>query len=521
MYYLRSTSIHSGGSALTDHMEEHHKTEGPPNLVSFTYDTDYKLAYRGAFFYPFTFHMKVEIPLVEWSVQFARALVEFPTIDERLFIYKDKDDKADLNKGRTAEKFVEVLGMSEPTAIAAACAITCASRDLCRILRHDAPRESDNSVMIHEVVERFHYGPVMAALAVKTSGTSRFRAYLCYKDESQGQWCKSQDLGRDARTLAELRLMAKGGWSDKNTTNKRNSASATQNPNKDPAGPVSADSTKPSGRTLGIQDRPMSWQLAKGKVEAPCRPASVRRRRWETDDWVDITELEPEKQGPALRNRLEGEAAIHKRLLDRDKLKDKVNGVKYFKSYLRPLFVKGASNVFLYRFQQFMTLHRGSSDMLRWITRFQLSRARMQEAWDDTYVPITDVNNPEVRAYVSTLTQEEQNTITPEDALSAANARMKVQHSRTIPITENLVALMFVSLADLTQDQRQVLTSLMAHRNRPLADYRIQELREVYLYRSICSDIELKAEIRCEREETSSHRVFRDRNSGELRDLGV
>ena len=40
---------------------------------------------------------------------------------------------------------------------------------------------------------------------------------------------------------------------------------------------------------------------------------------------------------------------------------------------------------------------------------------------------------------------------------------------------------MFVSLADLAQDQRQVLTSLMAHRNRPLADYRIQELREVYL----------------------------------------
>ena len=26
------------------------------------------------------------------------------------------------------------------------------------------------------------------------------------------------------------------------------------------------------------------------------------------DDWCDITELEPEKRGPALRNRLEGEA---------------------------------------------------------------------------------------------------------------------------------------------------------------------------------------------------------------------
>ena len=91
------------------------------------------------------------------------------------------------------------------------------------------------------------------------------------------------------------------------------------------------------------------------------------------DDWCDITELDSDKRGPALRNRLEGEAAIHKRLLDRERLKDPDNGVKYFKSFLRPLFVKGAANVFLYRFQQFMNLHRGSGDMLRWITRFQLS----------------------------------------------------------------------------------------------------------------------------------------------------
>ena len=33
------------------------------------------------------------------------------------------------------------------------------------------------------------------------------------------------------------------------------------------------------------------------------------------DDWCDITELDNDKRGPALRNRLEGEAAIHKRLL--------------------------------------------------------------------------------------------------------------------------------------------------------------------------------------------------------------
>ena len=167
-----------------------------------------------------------------------------------------------------------------------------------------------------------------------------------------------------------------------------------------------------AGRHLQELQRLSAFQQVTTKVP----PAYDGRSSWfayedAIGDWVDITELEPEKQGPALRNRLEGEAAIHKRLLDRDRLKDRVNGVRYFKSYLRPLFVKGASNVFLYRFQQFMTLHRGNGDMLRWITRFQLSRSRMQEAWDDTYVPITDVNNPEVRAFVTSLPAEEQATI--------------------------------------------------------------------------------------------------------------
>ena len=55
------------------------------------------------------------------------------------------------------------------------------------------------------------------------------------------------------------------------------------------------------------------------------------------DDWCDITELDNDKRGPALRNRLEGEAAIHKRLLDRDRLKDPNNGVKYFEFPAAPL----------------------------------------------------------------------------------------------------------------------------------------------------------------------------------------
>eukprot|EP00439_Symbiodinium_sp_Y106_P061450 s4690_g9.t1 len=97
-----------------------------------------------------------------------------------------------------------------------------------------------------------------------------------------------------------------------------------------------------------------------------------------------------------------------------------------------------------------MNLHRGNGDMLRWVTRFQLSIQRMQEAWNDTYLPITDPNNAEVRAYIAAFPAEEQGEIAPDVAMERANARLQDQHARTIPITANLV-----SLSDLTQDQRQ------------------------------------------------------------------
>ena len=60
------------------------------------------------------------------------------------------------------------------------------------------------------------------------------------------------------------------------------------------------------------------------------------------DDWCDITELEPEKRGPALRSRLEGEASQHKRLLNREVLRDPNEGVNYFERFLRPHFIKGS-----------------------------------------------------------------------------------------------------------------------------------------------------------------------------------
>ena len=135
-----------------------------------------------------------------------------------------------------------------------------------------------------------------------------------------------------------------------------------------------------------------SFQLS-SKSPPKCRPSY---------DVCDITELEPEKRGPALHNRLAGEAIIYRRLLDRDELKHKDDGVKYFKRCLLPFFVKGAASVFLHPFQHFMDARRnGHASLDDKIIVLRLSEA--MECWMDTYVPLTSATDPQVRDGVLSL----------------------------------------------------------------------------------------------------------------------
>ena len=222
------------------------------------------------------------------------------------------------------------------------------------------------------------------------------------------------------------------------------------------------------------------------------------------DDWCDITELEPEKRGPALRNRLEGDAQQYKRLLDRDMLRDPHEGVHYFKRFLRPHFIKGAQNVFLYRFMQFMKFNRGTMDLQKWMTRFQLTGNRLIESWMDLLPEVT-VTSPEAILFVQQQRQEHERDQQERAELAAATpgaaahvvvpwsdelalvALRQFQENRrqvqrqAFPLGENLLALIFVSLADLSQDQRNTLTSIMTHRGRTLDQYNIQELRDLFL----------------------------------------
>ena len=66
------------------------------------------------------------------------------------------------------------------------------------------------------------------------------------------------------------------------------------------------------------------------------------------DDWLEITMLPAEQHEPSLKNKLFGEAAKYKAMLDRDRLTYPVHGVTYFKDTLRPYIIKGKQTAFLY-----------------------------------------------------------------------------------------------------------------------------------------------------------------------------
>ena len=113
-----------------------------------------------------------------------------------------------------------------------------------------------------------------------------------------------------------------------------------------------------------------------------------------------------------------------------------------------------------------------------------------------TYVQKLDLNSPPIQAEVAQrrlqhqqqqnalLAANDQHVVVPwsdelQQAVYDEAIRLhKQQHRDLFPLSPNLIALIFISTADLSQDQRQSLTSIMTHRNRTMDQYRVGELRE-------------------------------------------
>jgi hypothetical protein len=75
-----------------------------------------------------------------------------------------------------------------------------------------------------------------------------------------------------------------------------------------------------------------------------------------------LTDLHKKKRGPALKNALHGMANLPNRTLLGDELATE-NGVEYLLNELRPHFLEGMTNIFLFRMKIFLMQHRGRMDL--------------------------------------------------------------------------------------------------------------------------------------------------------------
>ena len=204
------------------------------------------------------------------------------------------------------------------------------------------------------------------------------------------------------------------------------------------------------------------------------------------DEWVDLTVINPEKQGPNLRNRLIEDAQMYKPTLDRARLMDADTGVQYFKDTLRPRFVKGKENVFLWRFLLFFRCYRGNQDMTRWIGRFIITRKRLADAWMDLFPDYTN-QDPQFRADLQANIAAQQAAgqnpaIDPDDpaVFEAWLVNQRRRHQNAFPLNDHLMTMMFIVAADLSESQRERLVSAMSVRGIQLAAYTFDVICQVF-----------------------------------------
>ena len=175
---------------------------------------------------------------------------------------------------------------------------------------------------------------------------------------------------------------------------------------------------------------------------------------------------------------------MYKPLLDRDLLRDPVNGVRYFKDTVRPHFVKGNQSVFLWRFYQFLRFYRGRQDLLRWIGRQSVVRKRLQDSWMDLLPSTTDQDPAFQNDLVELNNQRAAQGQPPVDAQEAYPPwaeRRRRRHVIQFPIGDNLFALMFTVQADLNEQQREILTSHMTIRGVQVQNFTFEGLHEAFI----------------------------------------
>ena len=173
--------------------------------------------------------------------------------------------------------------------------------------------------------------------------------------------------------------------------------------------------------------------------------------------------FEAQKRGPALKNRLVGDAELYKGPLNCESLRA-ADGVKYFRDTLRPHFIKGAQSVFLWRFYEFNRARRGNIEMVKWIGNFSLMLKRMKDSWMDMLPMSTLSTEQRQNQYLADVAQVNADRQTRNVELLNPNAQATrdrwnatqvSNHERLLPFSDDMTTLMFIVASDLSTAQRE------------------------------------------------------------------
>ena len=151
---------------------------------------------------------------------------------------------------------------------------------------------------------------------------------------------------------------------------------------------------------------------------------------------------------------------------------------------LRPHFVKGAQSVFMWRFFQQLRAHRQGQDFIRWIGKLQVQKKRTLDAWMDLLEPVLYDDSgfqADWTTYQQAQLAQNQPPMDIEVALERYNRRREENHKAAFPLSDNLYALTFIVLADLSEPQRERLTSTLTLRGYTVQMYTFEVVREVFL----------------------------------------
>jgi len=149
---------------------------------------------------------------------------------------------------------------------------------------------------------------------------------------------------------------------------------------------------------------------------------------------------------------------------------------------MRPNFVKGTQSVFLWRLFQLMRSNRGGVDLLRWIGKMAVTRKRLEDAWMDMFMPMTDTDRIFLQMVDDAIQQGHLGDMNDAPGyLETLNNLGREQHRGAFPFSDNLFTLIFIILADLNETQRERLTSTLSLRGIALQGCRFSVVREALI----------------------------------------